>query len=73
MTKKEMIAAIQLIEAQEFLKLKEYDSIYGITDGLTDRARIRFVAVADLMEALGIKPDITLPESDQAMALILNK
>ena len=73
MTKKEMIAAIQLIEAQEFLKLKEYDSEYGINDGLTDRARIRFVAVADLMEALGIKPDITLPESDQAMALILNK
>ena len=68
-----MIAAIQLIEAQEFLKLKEYDSEYGWADELTDRARIRFVAVSDLMESLGIKPDITLKESDQAMALILNK
>ena len=73
MTKKEMIAAIQLIEAQEFLKLKEYDSEYGWTDALTDRARVRFVAVSDLMETLGIKPDITLKESDQAMAIILNK
>jgi hypothetical protein len=73
MTKKEMIAAIQLIEAQEFLKLKEYDSLYGWNDTLTDRARVRFVAVSDLMESLGIEPDIALPESDQAMAIILNK
>jgi len=73
MTKKEMIAAIQLIEAQEFLKLKEYDSLYGWNDTLTDRARVRFVAVSDLMETLGIKPDIKLKESEQAMAIILNK
>ena len=72
MTKKEMVAAIQLIEAQEFLKLKEYDSEYGWTDALTDRARVRFVAVSELMETLGIKPDITLKESEQAMAIILN-
>jgi len=73
MTKKEMIAAIQLIEAQEFLKLKEYDSEYGWTDTLTDRARIRFVAVSELMESLGIKPDIKLKEAEQASAIILNK
>ena len=72
MTKKEMIAAIQLIEAQEFLKLKEYDSEYGWTDPLTDRARVRFVAVSELMESLGIKPDIKLKESEQAMDIILN-
>ena len=67
-----MIAAIQLIEAQEFLKLKEYDSEYGWKDTLTDRARIRFVAVSELMESLGIKPDIKLKESEQALNIILN-
>ena len=69
MTKKEMIAAIQLIGAQEFLKLKEYDSEYGWTDTLTDRARVRFVAVSELMETLGIKPDIKLKESEQAACI----
>ena len=73
MTKKEMIAAIQLQEAQAFLRLKEIEAEYGAHDPITKTARTSFNAVYQLMESLGIRSDLNLPESQQATDLILFK
>ena len=73
MTKREMITAIQLQEAQAFLKLKEIEAEYGAHDPLTKTARTSFNAVYQLMESLGIRSDLNLPESQRATDLILFK
>jgi len=73
MTKKEMITAIQLQEAQAFLRLKEIEAEYGAHDPLTKTARTSFNAVYQLMESLGIRSDVNLPESQQATDLIMFK
>ena len=73
MTKREMITAIQLQEAQAFLKLKELEAEYGAHDPLTKTARTSFNAVYQLMESLGIRSDLSLPETKRATDLILFK
>ena len=73
MTKKEMITAIQLQEAQAFLNLKELEAEYGAHDPLTKTARTTFSAVYGLMESLGIRSDFNLPETQRAIDLITFK
>jgi len=73
MTKQEMITAIQLQEAQAFLRLKEIEAEYGAHDPLTKTARTSFNAVYQLMESLGIRSDLNLPESQRATDLITFK
>ena len=73
MTKQQMITAIQLQEAQAFLKLKELEAEYGAHDPLTKTARTTFCAVYQLMESLGIRSDFNLPETQRATDLILFK
>jgi hypothetical protein len=73
MTKREMITAIQLQEAQAFLRLKEIEAEYGAHDPITKTARTTFTAVYGLMESLGIRSDFNLPETQRATDLILFK
>ena len=73
MTKQQMITAIQLQEAQAFLKLKEFEAEYGAHDPLTKTARTTFSAVYQLMESLGIRSDFKLPETQRAIDLITFK
>ena len=73
MTKQQMITAIQLQEAQAFLKLKELEAEYGAHHSLTKTARTTFTAVYGLMESLGIRSDFNLPETQRATDLILFK
>ena len=73
MTKTQMITAIQLQEAQAFLKLKEFEAEYGSHHSLTKTARTTFTAVYGLMESLGIRSDFNLPETQRATDLILFK
>ena len=73
MTKREMITAIQLQEAQAFLRLKEIEAEYGAHDPLTKTARTTFSAVYGLMESLGIRSDFKLPETQRAIDLITFK
>jgi len=68
-----MITAIQLQEAQAFLKLKEIEAEYGAHDPITKTARTSFNAVYQLMESLGIRSDLNLPESQRATGLIMFK
>ena len=73
MTKTQMITAIQLQEAQAFLKLKELEAEYGAHESITKTARTSFNAVYQLMESLGIRSDLNLPESQRATDLIMFK
>ena len=73
MTKREMITAIQLQEAQAFLKLKELEAEYGAHHSLTKTARTTFSAVYGLMESLGIRSDFKLAEAQRATDLITFK
>ena len=73
MTKQQMITAIQLQEAQAFLKLKELEAEYGAHDPITKTARTTFTAVYQLMESLGIRSDFNLAEAQRATDLITFK
>ena len=73
MTKQQMITAIQLQEAQAFLKLNALEAEYGAHDPITKTARSKFTAVYGLMESLGIRSDFKLAEAQRATDLITFK
>ena len=71
LTKAEMIAAIQKLEAQLFLRLKITEESFGIDDTLTKSDRTRWAGVNEVMEAIGIQPDNTLPDNREATKIII--
>jgi hypothetical protein len=73
MTKTQMITAIQLQEAQAWLRLKELEAEYGAHSPITKTARSKFTAVYELMESLGIRSDFNLAEAQRATDLITFK
>ncbi len=73
MIKKEMIKAIQQYEAELFLQVKVDEKIFGEKDEVTTRSRAKWCGVNEIMETLGIKPDNTLPENQEAIKLIMEK
>ena len=73
MTKQQMITAIQLQEAQAWLRLKELEAEYGAHSPITKTARSKFTAVYELMESLGIRSDFNLAEAQRATGLITFK
>jgi hypothetical protein len=73
MTKKEMIEIIQQHDAELFLQLKVDENIFGEDNAITKSSRTRWCGVNDLMEKLGVKPDNTLPENQEAIKLIIEK
>ncbi len=73
MTKEKMIKTIQLFEAKAFLQLKQDESIWGADDRWTSRSRARWIEIELLMTELGIKPDITLSENQEALEIIRNR
>jgi len=70
MTKKEMIAAIQLQEAELFLQAKRYELAYGGEDSLYINCRNKWIGVNNMMKALGIQADYSLPQSYETTTLI---
>ena len=73
MTKQQMITAIQLQEAQAWLRLKELEAEYGAHSPITKTARSKFTALYELMESLGIRSDFNLAEAQRATDLITFK
>jgi len=73
MTKKEMIETIQQHEAELFLQVKVDEKIFGKEHIITKISRTRWCGVNNLMETLGIRHDITLPENQEAIRLIIEK
>jgi hypothetical protein len=73
MTKKEMIETIQMCEAELFLQVKVDENVFGKEHDITKSSRTKWCGVNNLMETLGIKPDNTLPENQEAIRLIIEK
>ena len=65
-----MIKTMQQQEASLFLEAKKYEYVYGREDGITQAALGRWLGVHQLMEALGIATDMTLPESTKSVEYI---
>ena len=73
MTKKEMIKVIQQLEAETFLQVKVDESVFGAEHDITKLSRTKWCGMNEMMEALGVKPDNTLPENQEAIKLIIEK
>jgi len=71
MKREQMIAEIQKQEAALFLMLKQTERDYGTDASLTTQLRTRWGTIIDLMADLGIEQDFMLPDSKQALAIIL--
>jgi hypothetical protein len=70
MTKKEMIQSIQKLEAVFFLQAKRYEFEYGREDSMTRSAMNKWLGVSHVLQDLGLKEDLTLPEARDAGELI---
>lgn len=70
MTKKEMIQNIQTLEAIFFLNAKQLEFDYGKDDSMYRSAINKWLGVNQLMQDLGIKEDLTLPEARESAELI---
>ena len=73
LTKSEMIAAIQRLEAHLFLKLKTTEEAFGQDSRFTESDRTRWAGVNDAMTAMGIRPDNTLPDNIEATDIIIKR
>jgi hypothetical protein len=70
MTKKEMIQNIQKLEAIFFLNAKQLELDYGKEDTMYRSAINKWLGVNMMMQDLGIKEDLTLPEAQESAQLI---
>lgn len=70
MTKKEMIQSMQQQEARLFLEAKKSEFKYGRLSTPAETALAKWLGVSQLMEALGIEEDTTLPEVAEAVEYI---
>ena len=69
MTKKNMIQEIQNQEAQLYFQYMQAAKCWGREDALTDRLRVKWCSVYQLMEALGIPQDCKHPDNRAAMEI----
>jgi hypothetical protein len=70
MTKKEMIQNMQKLEAIFFLQAKQSEFNNGRDDSMTRSAFNKWLGVNHVLQHLGIKEDLTLPEARAAADLI---
>jgi hypothetical protein len=73
MKKADIIKTIQQEEAKMWLEVKRSESTYGQDSPLHAYDRTRWNAIHNLMEVLGIKTDFYLPESQEAVRLIIER
>ncbi len=69
MTKKEMIKAIQRLEAELYLEVKQAEQRYGVDSDITARRRSGWSSVHDAMQAMDVACDLTLPDNRKALAI----
>ena len=69
MTKKEMIKAIQRLEAELYLEVKQAEQLFGCDSDITARRTTRWASVHDAMDAMGVACDLTLPDNQKALAI----
>ena len=66
MTKKQMIATIQLEEAAAWLELRKAIYFFGREADVTQKSRREWSSIHALMEKLDIVSDFTLPDNQEA-------
>jgi len=66
MTKKEMIKAIQRLEAELYLEVKQAEQLFGVDSDITARRTTRWIGVHDAMQAMGVVCDLMLPDNQKA-------
>jgi len=71
MTKKDMIQNIQKLEAIFFLQAKQSEFDNGRDAAMTRSAISKWLGVNHVLQHLGIKEDLTLPEARAAADLIV--
>ena len=69
MTKKEMIKAIQRLEAELYLEVKQAEQRYGVESDIAARRTTRWASVHDAMQAMGVVCDLMLPDNQKALAI----
>jgi len=69
MTKREMIKAIQRLEAALYLEVKQAEQRYGVDSDITARRRSGWSSVHDAMQAMDVVCDLTLPDNRKALAI----
>ena len=69
MTKKEMIKAIQRLEAELYLEVKLAERAFGLESDITARRTIRWVSVHNAMQAMDVVCDLMLPDNQKALAI----
>lgn len=70
MTKKDMIQNMQKLEAIFFLQAKQSEFDNGRDSSMTRSAINKWLGVNNLLQHLGVKEDLTLPEAREAAELI---
>lgn len=73
MTKAAMIKAIQVADARAWLELKQAESRYGTEDEYVCNLRARWATIRNMMEAVGIQEDHTLPDNQEATEIIIRR
>ena len=73
MTKKEMIAKMQLQEAAAWLAFRQAHSEWGSADSITNRRRAEWCAISGMLEVVGIEADQKLPDNQAALELLIAK
>jgi len=73
MTKAAMITEIQKTDAMMWLELKQAESRYGREDEYVCNLRARWATIRNMMEAVGIQEDHTLPDNLEATCIIIER
>ena len=69
MTKKEMIQAIQRLEAALYLEVKQAEQRYGVDSDIAASRTTRWASVHDAMQAMNVTCDLMLPDNQKALAI----
>ena len=73
LTKQQMIATVQRMEAAAFLELKRAERDYGTDASFTAMCRTSWAGINATLTALGIQQDFTLPDNQEAAAIIYER
>jgi hypothetical protein len=70
LTKSQIVATMQRMEAAAFLELKRAERDYGSNASFTSMCRTTWAGINATLEATGIPQDFRLPDNQEAIAII---
>ena len=73
LTKSQMIETLQRFEAAAFLELKRSERDYGSDASFTNMCRTSWAGINATLTALGIQQDFSLPDNQEATAIVCER